>query len=57
MTKLKLKTQEMVKLEISTNYNAHVTVQIWRETMEQTRNLCKFFFFLKKISLKINILY
>ena len=36
-----LRTQNMVKMDISTNYNEHVTVQIWRETMEQTRHLCK----------------
>ena len=36
-----LRTQKMVKLDISTNYNEHVTVQIWRETMEQTHHLCK----------------
>ena len=41
MTTHKLKTQNMVKLEISTLYNTRVTVQIWRETMKQTHGLCK----------------
>ena len=41
MTTHKLKTQNMVKLEISTLYNTCVTVQIWRETMKQTHGLCK----------------
>ena len=41
MTTHKLRTQNMVKLEISTLYNTRVTVQIWRETMKQTNGLCK----------------
>ena len=40
MTTHRLKTQNMVKLEISTNYDTHVTVQVWRETMQQTNALC-----------------
>ena len=41
MTTHRLKTQNMVKLEISTNYDTRVTVQVWRETMQQTNALCK----------------
>ena len=41
MTTHRLKTQNMVKLEISTNYDTRVTVQVLRETMQQTNALCK----------------
>ena len=40
MTTHRLKTQNMVKLEISTNYDTCVTVQVWREMMQQTNALC-----------------
>ena len=33
---------EKVTLEISTNYNEYITVQIWRETILQTEKLCKY---------------
>ena len=42
MTTHQLKTQKMVKLELSTNYDTRVTVQIWRETIQQTQNICKY---------------
>ena len=41
MTTHRLKTQNMVKLKISTNYETRVTVQVQRETMQQTNALCK----------------
>ena len=41
MTTHKLKTQDMVKLEISDSYNTRVMVQIWRDTMKQTHGLSK----------------
>ena len=33
--------QEKATLEISTNYNAFVTVNIWRQTVLQLKKLCK----------------
>ena len=33
--------QAKVTLEISSNYNSYVSVQIWRETTAQTEKLCK----------------
>ena len=44
MKTCKLKTQEIVKLDISTNYNTYATVQIWQETMQQTHSLSKFMY-------------
>ena len=33
--------QAKVTLEISSNYNSYVLVQIWREITAQTEKLCK----------------